>query len=135
MDFNTTVQNNERDQQVTSFTRGNITMKLLPNFYSLVLQCLEINWLQGRNIKFSLENHRNQSYNNVNRNEKKIIIHETVRRAYFLITELKRQRKKKANLLEKQEHWPYMTNGWHVSVVKTDVQKYSDPQDHKNCTT
>lgn len=59
MDFNTTVQNNERDQQVTSFTRGNITMKLLPNFYSLVLQCSEINWLQGRNIKFSLENHRN----------------------------------------------------------------------------
>lgn len=43
--------------------------------------------------------------------------------------------KKKANLLEKQEHRPYMTNGWHVSVVKTDVQKYSDPQDHKNCTT
>lgn len=66
---------------------------------------------------------------------KKIIIHETVRRAYFLITELKRQWKKKANLLEKQENWPYMTNGWHVSVVKTDVQKYSDPQDHKNCTT
>lgn len=59
MDFNTTVQNNERDQQVTSFTRGNITMKLLPNFYSLVLQCSEINWLQGRNIKFSLANHRN----------------------------------------------------------------------------